>query len=251
MPNHITNILYVKGRKKDVEAFRDKVYRVEKATEKTWNHNIGDDIIIFDFEKTVPMPESMHITCPARTDEEKKIYAENKAKYGAGDWYEWAIKNFGTKWGAYDAEKVEPIKGGMIFRFLTAWSPPAQWFVTTAKQFPKLKFIDYWQDEGGGSGKITLYTEGSKVRVEDETLSDHEWLVRFNEDYKKEYNFITKGSYKKVLDSYAKIEEPEWNNLNEFLLKRLKDKDLPLFIHFEWYHEQRNFEARLKAGSKD
>lgn len=244
MPNHIKNILFVKGRKKNVEAFHDKVYRIEKNKE-------GNDVIIFDFEKTVPMPASMHITCPAQNDEERKIYAENLAKYGAGDWYEWALKNFGTKWNAYDAEEVQAIRGGLIFRFHTAWSPPSQWLATTAKQFPKLKFIDYWKDEDEDCGKITLYTKDSELQVEDEDLEVHDWCLKFDPAYKEEYTFIARGPYQKMLDKYMKLDEPEWMELNKFLLKRLRKNDLPLFINFEWYAEQRNFEARLKGNGGD
>ena len=246
MPNHITNVFDVLGKEKDVEAFCNKVYRVEKATEKSWNQNIGDDVIIFDFNKTVPMPESMDITSPAQTAEEKKIYAENKAKYGAGDWHEWSIKNYSTKWGAYDAEAVEKIEGGLCFRFLTAWSPPSQWVETTASQFPSLIFIDHWKDEGGGCGVITVHTKNGKTKYEEQKISDHEWYIKFDSAYREEYELITVGKYEDVLSMYENMEEPNYSSLNKFLLKRLEDKDLPLFLHFEWYNEKNNFEARLK-----
>jgi hypothetical protein len=60
-------------------------------------------------------------------------------------------------------------------------------------------------------------------------------------------DFITKGPYKEMLNTYTKLDEPRWSELNPLLLKRLKKDDLPLFINFEWYHEQQKFEARLKG----
>jgi hypothetical protein len=157
MANNITNVLDVTGEEKDVEAFRSKVYRIEKATEKSWKHEIGDEYPVFDLDATVPFPtELTDTTSPPQNDEEKKLQAELTKKYGAGNWYDWRVKYWGTKWDTYDAEEVEEIKGGLRFRFETAWCPPAQWLKTTAKQFPSLKFTDHWCDEGGDCGTMSV-----------------------------------------------------------------------------------------------
>lgn len=51
-----------------------------------------------------------------------------KVKYGAADWYEWNIKNWGTKWGTYDT-KVHEMGGDgspVLIEFQSAWGPPTE-----------------------------------------------------------------------------------------------------------------------------
>ena len=227
MPNHITNILDVTGTKALVKEFKNKVYSV--CTEK---ENEGP---VFNFNATVPCPASMHITCPARTDKEKEIYAANKAEYGAGDWYEWDCKYWGTKWNAYSACEPEALpddgwgKSGIRFRFDTAWSPPAQWIASTAKQFPGLEFRDRWIDEGGGAGDLQVQTRAGEVEVTEDSLSDHDWKIEFDEDYRAEYEAITTGEYDAFIDRFVSKEEEitNWDLQVEFV-KRVRNKDLPL-----------------------
>lgn len=246
MPNHITNILDVTGSKKLVEAFKNKVYRKGDKTK-------GEDAEhIFDFETTVPMPKSMHITCPARTDKEKEIYAENKAQYGAGDWHEFGCKFFGTKWNAYSACEPEKIESGIRFRFDTAWSPPAQWINTTAKQFPELKFRDRWI-EGGGAGDYTVWTEAGVTQDSDEPLSDHDWNYEFDSNYREEYDIITKGDYDELIDTYVTHEgEIENPDLQKAFVNRVKAKDLPLLVGLDTLYDETKslIEERLKGTQR-
>ena len=52
------------------------------------------------FEGLIPMPEELKITSPAQDENEKKQAEINLEKYGAKDWYDWACKNWGTKFDA-------------------------------------------------------------------------------------------------------------------------------------------------------
>jgi hypothetical protein len=45
-------------------------------------------------------------------------------KYGAHDWYDWSVKNWGTKWNAYHFEMREQDAQYLHFIFDTAWSFP-------------------------------------------------------------------------------------------------------------------------------
>ena len=79
------------------------------------------------------------------------------------DWYEWRVKNWGTKWdvdGNVDVSKIDDD----LYRlyFTTAWSPPVHWFETVVKNYPTLKFElnagepgmgwhYVWQAQGGRS----------------------------------------------------------------------------------------------------
>ena len=65
------------------------------------------------------------------------------------NWYNWCIKNWGTKWdieaglGGADANEL-------FYAFDSAWSPPTEWLKKVAKKYPKLKFSLKYDEEGVG-----------------------------------------------------------------------------------------------------
>lgn len=82
-------------------------------------------------EYVIPMPDGIrNTTSPVDIVDDDKADGVQKItqaeadrrmrEYGALDWYEWALENWGTKWGTYDHEWDE---GTMILHFQTAWSP--------------------------------------------------------------------------------------------------------------------------------
>jgi hypothetical protein len=48
------------------------------------------------------------------------------AKYGATNWFDWCVDNWGTKWGTYGTKFYELGGDGspILIEFQTAWSPP-------------------------------------------------------------------------------------------------------------------------------
>lgn len=129
MPNHVYNRLTVTG---PHDRLQEMLTRVKDDKE-----GVGS----FDFNKLIPMPESLNIECSARTTEGLKMYKEfckvteilplaveeellreyqkdhpeftddlfnlgktalnNLRQYGSVDWYDWSIRNWDTKWNAY------------------------------------------------------------------------------------------------------------------------------------------------------
>jgi len=138
MPNHVTNILTIKGA--EVQKVLDAIRGKDEHDEKNF----------IDFNKIIPMPESMNIEDGSRTDfgiailefraegdceELNKIMQypwvknegittpkelcefllksgkadliegqkalNNKKNYGFKTWYDWACAKWGTKWNAY------------------------------------------------------------------------------------------------------------------------------------------------------
>ena len=78
MPNHICNIVKVKGDSEEVKNFMESV-----AKEKAQYKNEATGYGTIDFNKVIPEPE----------------YKNNT------DWYDWRIQNWGTKWNAYEHVK--------------------------------------------------------------------------------------------------------------------------------------------------
>lgn len=270
MPNHITNILTVSGSPEEVERFRvtvstenpeliklgvEKAKRTVKIYEETEdksslgfsaesNYKHAKEIIesgkipenIFTFEGTIPMPLELDGTVSGSSVPEwqEKNSAELKRKYGADNWYGFDISQYGTKWDAYSVQELRRNDDGSItYCFDTAWSPPSTWLDKTAKMFPSLTFTDAWKDEGGGAVLITICVD---EEIDDyEEISDKQWLLEHDSDAKDEYDFITTGDYKEVIDKYSQKEYGDYGDFNEDLLARIKDEDLPLFMNYEWW----------------
>lgn len=282
MPNHITNYMNVTGPVKDVRAFQkavssdnpelrahnEKEYKAtiehsKAVLEKNPNdfmakHNLSNaeeglknldtEKYVLDFNGTVPMPiEIRNTTKPAQTDKEKKQQEENTKKYGYPNWYDWACACWGTKWGAYDIGDVseEVLQSGELrlhYRFDTAWSPPWSWLEKTSELYPSLKFVDAWHDEGGGAGQITAQAGD----YENEQMEDHEWFMEYDGNYREAYEFITEGEYNEVIDEYTDKGNCDYGSHERALLERIQDKDLPLFLSFEWYEVSDEYEERCK-----
>jgi hypothetical protein len=79
-----------------------------------------------------------------------KQLRENELLFGSQTWYDWRIKNWGTKWDASDIS-IENIKvltkvAKVLICFKTAWSPPNPVILAASEKFPNLTFkMDYFE----------------------------------------------------------------------------------------------------------
>lgn len=62
------------------------------------------------------------------------------------DWYNWNIREWGTKW-EIDEAKLTQVSGQLSYEFSTAWSPPAEALDKLAAQYPSLTFTLRCLDE--------------------------------------------------------------------------------------------------------
>jgi hypothetical protein len=140
MANWTTNRVMVYGSEEDIRNFKALVTNPDTlATNKALFGefealtpcngkakalDIIDNDCLFDFNRILPMPAELEGTTAPRPAPDQRLCD----LYGADNWYDWRIKNWGTKWGAgcpptgirvkqqYDME-VE-------YFFQTAWNPP-------------------------------------------------------------------------------------------------------------------------------
>lgn len=138
MPNHITNYLIVEGSKADVERFQK-----ENRKEQSKDTNGNETVLSFDCS----VPDSSN---------------------DDGGWYSWRIKNWGTKWNAYEVQEpdIQVLSNGNIqmeYSFDTAWSPPAEWLKIVAEKYANLAFELKWYDED--------YPQCGKINVEGDNVS--------------------------------------------------------------------------------
>lgn len=89
-------------------------------------------------------------------------HIENIRNYGSPTWYEWACRNWGTKW---DACHSEPERDGklLIFRFDTAWCNPIPVAIALSKRYPTLEFRLDTDYEMEPIHTTTLFKDGSIV----------------------------------------------------------------------------------------
>lgn len=113
-----------------------------------------------------PMPEKLIGTiAPAKLSKnntiEKIKSLENE--FGSSNWFEWAEKNWGTKWGCCDGEII---KNSYVYQ--TAWSPLSIELIhELSVDLPSFHYI--WEEEQGfGQEWKCENGELSKIRQWDE-----------------------------------------------------------------------------------
>lgn len=75
----------------------------------------------------------------------------NIEQYGAASWYDWCVKNWGTKWNACEPTLDFDENNEDYLRFETAWSPPHPILEKLSEMFPSITFQHAWADEDIGS----------------------------------------------------------------------------------------------------
>lgn len=143
MPNHIKNKVTLQGDAKKVQ----EVIRF-----------MGNRM---DFNKI--------IACPKELEDESAVFGDVNPdflqKYGASNWYDWRLANWGTKWNAYsmydESEKKAPHLEGNTYTFWTAWACPASAIRGLSKMFPEVTFEILFADEDTGynCGKYVMKDE--------------------------------------------------------------------------------------------
>jgi len=121
MPNHVHNDVTISGPAKVLREIVEAIRGTESA---------------FDFNKIIPMSQELKGT----TSDFSPVTLEQKElikKYGARNWYEWSILNWGTKWDAYDVSKLT-LKQNIRVNFLTAWSSPEPVFKAMKDKWPSI-----------------------------------------------------------------------------------------------------------------
>jgi len=136
MPNWCNNTLKVRGKGEFLKEFATKA---EKKEENKLDNNP------LSFKKLLPMPKELEGTEGLSTSLNKEL----KEKYGADNWYDWAIKNWGVKWDTCYTH-LSRRKKKYIFTFDTAWSPPLKALKKISKMFKELYFYLQYNEDGEG-----------------------------------------------------------------------------------------------------
>ena len=87
-----------------------------------------------------------------------KQCVDNAKKYGAMNWYEWSIQNWGSKWNATDT-----VIDGSSMTFDTAWDPAVPAMVEMSRQHPTMPMALLFADEQTGAKVGYLLMKGGKI----------------------------------------------------------------------------------------
>ena len=81
---------------------------------------------------------------------------------GEGDWYNWALNHWGTKWGDCQTRLVDD-SDRTVLVFDTAWSPPDEAMHTISTMFPELMFRLAYEENGMCFLGEVVYVDGSII----------------------------------------------------------------------------------------
>jgi hypothetical protein len=171
MPNHVTNQVTFLGSTERIKELRAKC-KTDKSP--------------FSFQAFCPIPDELVGTSsPAKivTEQELQEWKDKsakgeldewlkdyrpitqgeskryKAKYGADNWYDWQIANWGTKWDCYSHSEFEESQ----ITFDTAWSTPMRALGILSRMFDDLTIEVKYADEDFGSNVGTYTLQGGDI----------------------------------------------------------------------------------------
>lgn len=237
MPNHVTNQITFKNLSIDEQI-------------KILLENI-DSKLNLDFNKTVFMPPELHIEESTYTymglalinkkyikgfsfksyEEVKQDFdtlsieiqekilklgkqaSINLEKYGVISWYDFAKREWGTKWNAYNfyildipyfengeiskLKKLLKKLDSITFQFNTAWSCPLGWLSSFAKRYPNLDFeVKFFDEDLGRNCGIINFSNGKILSKE--TDSCHTIDINWTE-----FAFYLKYGFDAIPESYG------------------------------------------------
>ena len=145
MPNWCENYMVVTGSPKILKDFAEKAKVIDKKDYNT-------DLSLANF---MPMPKELEgSTAPCKDDKELK------KKYGASNWYDWNIMNWGCKWDISAEVMVE--KNKLSYTFMSPWAPPELGIRNISKLYPELKFVLKYEEPGMDFAG-TFIVKGGKI----------------------------------------------------------------------------------------
>lgn len=168
MPNYCNNELLIQGNKEQINLLKNQLVTLDDR---------GDEQITF--EKIFPTPQALlNVTCPPRAEgDETEADFElrnktNKELYGATDWYNWRVQNWGTKWDSCNDTYIRygDYNNELEIQFQTAWSPPIGVLQKMGELYPELEITCYYMEEGMGFCGMFFTHDGMSSDEEGEIL---------------------------------------------------------------------------------
>lgn len=175
MPNHCQNTLTIIGEKEKVQEFMEGIdedkgwiktyYPMPSILKNTRKPNADGKVVIMLHDEVTRNEDFIVLT-----EEQSSIFT---SVHGHTNWYDWAVDNWGTKWGDY-YQKYQYSEGLASIHFSTAWSPPIPALDVVSKKFPELQFILEYEEIG--------MMFGGKVVAINGIDTNEEWELEYDEE---------------------------------------------------------------------
>ena len=181
MPNWVYNYLTVEGSKEDIAKVKAQVGATVKTKYKSADE-VDEEVDrepIFSFMNILPPPED-------KLDEYHAVHGyANGEKTGDTEynWYNFNVREWGTKWDARDVELLEDDETYLHYKFDTAWSPPTEVITKLAEQNPNLNITLEYREEQGWGGEVNFNGSTTEVVKEWDIPDSHAEEIEVNNEY--------------------------------------------------------------------
>lgn len=217
MPNHVYNTVTITGDEDDLLRLK----RLLSMPQPIQLSKGEFDNLIFNFHSLITPDQSIWDEYYGSKPKGQSL--EESLKFASNHWYDWNIRNWGTKWNAYDESisdnlSDESVKSYYItYEFNTAWSAPAGIIEALAKKIHELKlnvsFSWIYEEEQGWGGFIESTPDGNILEIDSWEIPDShkEMLSRKGECYCLEsepiFDDCPKDEAIKVLETQQELVE--------------------------------------------
>jgi hypothetical protein len=131
-----------------------------------WNIIRPDDSILDEYSAVTKAADTRTGWLPEFMTGPGSLLEENPNDRISNHWYDWNVRNWGTKWDVGGDVDFERDGNDLIYRFPTAWSPPYEAIIALSKQYPTVHFQLDWEEEQGFGAES--YIINGEVTIQDE-----------------------------------------------------------------------------------
>lgn len=180
MPNWVTSALTIEGPAESLAALREQLRRPYTSpfdADKT----ITGEFLLWNIIRPADV-DGAYSNQPATSKRDPFEDGDAWRKEIQGflrdgmDWYNWNLRNWGTKWEIGGAVVLREDTNELVFTFATAWSPPVEALDVLSAQFPMLEMHMLFHDEMDNFAGEVQYSEGSLV-MDNDVHIDHHLMV--------------------------------------------------------------------------
>ena len=177
MPNWCQNEVSIYGDNEHIKKLKAEVFTVDKVTKQPYldfnkvipmpkeledsvspSKVVSDEIIrMRDLVKANPSIQSIWVGGRQIKDDEwsEKYITERQSEimkktYGADNWFDWRVTNWGTKWdiGGDSIDFYDEDDDRIELHFDTAWSPPDQIYEALRDKYEDIEISWFYREDG-------------------------------------------------------------------------------------------------------
>lgn len=168
MPNWCYNTLTIEGNESDITTIKAQLNKPFSRQHDTWNMETRQMELKY-VTYSNPVFSFWNIIAPSdleaynKQDDFSKPL-EERLKFEGNNWYDWNVRNWGTKWDVAVSDdetypeteliSEEDWSDRIAYRFNTAWNPPMEAITNLSQQYPNLTFNLSYEEETGWGGEV-------------------------------------------------------------------------------------------------